>query len=77
VNPLPTVASIMGVTHQCQGSKLLFLTDATTGGVWVSSDITIATVGSMGVVTGVVVGIVSINYIYTSAFGLYSCVVHA
>ena len=69
VSPIPTVAAIAGATHECQGATSL-LTDATVGGVWVSDDNTIATVGSStGVVTGVAAGTVNINYVYTSPFG--------
>lgn len=69
VNPLPTVAGITGTAVQCIGGTST-LSDATAGGTWSSSDITIAMVGSStGVVTGVSAGTVVIAYIVTSAVG--------
>ena len=69
VDPMPVVAAITGITHQCE-SAATALSDATTGGVWTSDNTSIATVGSSGgVVTGVAAGITTINYFYTSPFG--------
>ena len=60
VNPLP--AAISGAATICQGSNYSF-TDATSGGVWTSSNTSFATVGLVsGVVSGVAVGPVSIIY---------------
>ena len=69
VNPMPVVAAITGINHQCEGATST-LSDATTGGVWISSNTAIATVGSSsGIVAGVAAGTTTINYIYTSGFG--------
>jgi hypothetical protein len=69
VNLLPTVAPITGVTHQCTGTSTT-LSSATTGGVWVSSNPSVATIGSSsGIVTGLTVGTTTINYIFIGAFG--------
>ena len=53
VNPNP--AAITGPTLTCAGSTVT-LSDATTGGTWSSEEFWIATVGSTGVVTGVLGG---------------------
>lgn len=66
------VAAISGGTAICLGQTST-LTDATTGGTWVSSDPTIATVGSAsGIVTSVALGTVQIDYTVPS--GCYSSV---
>ena len=59
VNPLP--AAITGTGNVCVGSTLT-VSDATAGGSWSTSDVTLATIGSNGVVTGVGSGIVTITY---------------
>ncbi len=60
VNALP--ASIGGASSVCAGSTTT-LTDATTGGTWTSSDITIATIGSTtGVVSGIAAGAANLTY---------------
>ncbi len=67
VNPTP--AAISGATRVCIGATTT-LTDATTGGIWTSSDATKASVGSSsGVVTGVATGTVTITY--TTSSGCY------
>jgi uncharacterized protein YjdB len=61
VNPLP--GSITGAGSVCIGATTT-LTDGTAGGYWVSSDATIASVGSStGVVSGVATGTATIDYI--------------
>ena len=59
VNPLPT--AILGTLSVCAGSTT-GLSDAAAGGTWASSDGTIATVGTDGVVTGVAGGSATITY---------------
>ncbi len=60
INPLPE--PIVGPTYVCIGSTI-FMSDATPGGTWSSSDPGVATVsGAVGDVTGVSVGITSITY---------------
>ncbi|MES2703898.1 MAG: Ig-like domain-containing protein [Bacteroidota bacterium] len=64
INAVP--ASITGSSAVCVGSTMV-LTDATSGGTWSSSDVTVATVGSSsGVVTGVAAGVADITYTITS-----------
>ncbi|MDP4761501.1 MAG: Ig-like domain-containing protein, partial [Crocinitomicaceae bacterium] len=73
VNPLPAVAALTGATNVCSGSTTQ-LASATTGGVWTSSDPTIATVSTTGVVTGVAAGSTTITYTVTDANGCSSAV---
>jgi len=54
-------AQITGPSSVCVGSTIS-LTNATTGGTWSSSNNTIATVGSTGIVTGVSSGVDIITY---------------
>jgi uncharacterized protein YjdB len=60
VNPIP--AGIGGLAQVCV-SQSITLTDATVGGSWISSDVSIASVGvATGMVTGVDSGVVEISY---------------
>ncbi len=59
VNPLP--AAITGTLVVCQGATTP-LNSTSPGGTWSSSAITIATVGSTGIVTGVNPGTATITY---------------
>lgn len=64
VSPLP--AAIAGVTTICVGLTST-LTDATGGGTWSSSDIAVATIGSLtGTVTGLFAGTAIITYRVTT-----------
>ncbi len=61
---------ITGTTAVCQGSTTA-LSNTTSGGVWSSSDVTTATVGSAsGVVTGVAAGTAIISYVTTGCTGI-------
>jgi Zn-dependent metalloprotease/uncharacterized protein YjdB len=62
------VAGIVGVSYLCRGVSARLL-DSTLGGTWVSSNPTVATVSSTGVVTALSTGSVSIGYIVTSPCG--------
>jgi uncharacterized protein YjdB len=64
VNAPPTVAPITGNSNVCPGTTSQ-LSDATAGGVWSSSDNSVATVDGTGLVTGVAVGTVNIIYTVT------------
>ncbi len=60
VNPLP--AAIMGLPVVCVNATTT-LTNATSGGVWSSSDVSLATIGSStGIVTGVSAGYPTFTY---------------
>jgi len=69
VNPLPTVATTSGSSTVCSNGTTL-LSNATGGGVWSSSNTTLATVNpSTGLVTGVAAGALNINYTLTNSSG--------
>ncbi len=59
VNPLPGVIS--GSPSICIG-QIVFLTDLASGGSWSSSNISVATVGTGGDVSGLVAGTATISY---------------
>jgi len=61
-------ATISGTNSLCAGSTTI-LTDSTPGGVWSSSETSVATVNSAGVVTGVSAGTASIFYTVLNAGG--------
>ena len=65
VNALPTVAAITGTTSVDTGATTN-LASSSTGGVWSSSDMAVATVNPNGVVTGVSVGTATITYTITT-----------
>lgn len=71
-----TVAPISGASSICIGLPAL-LTDATPGGTWSSSNTSIATVTSTGVVMGVAAGTCTITYTVGSAFATLSITVGA
>jgi uncharacterized protein YjdB len=68
VNALPTVAAITGTLSECVGGTTT-LANITPGGVWSSSSTGIATITSLGVVTGVAAGTTTISYLVTDGFG--------
>lgn len=67
VSGYPTVSGISGTASLCVAS-ITTLTNATTGGLWSSSNNTIATVAG-GIVTGVASGTATITYTVTNAYG--------
>ncbi len=74
VNAMPTVAAITGTPGSlCSGSTVQ-LADATSGGVWSSSNIGVVIVSSGGLVTGVSGGTATINYAVTNANGCVTTV---
>ena len=68
VNPLPAAGTISGSSSVVTSASTT-LTDATSGGVWTSTNTSIATVGSTGVLTGVAVGSSVISYTVTNSCG--------
>jgi len=76
VNGLPVVSPITATTTAiCSGSTVT-LNDATGGGVWSSSNTTVATVNSTGAVTGIANGTATITYMVTNASGCSSYVTY-
>lgn len=69
VNAAPAI--IGGVTEFCVGSSVVF-TNAIAGGVWSSSDTTVATVTAAGVVSGIVPGTAIVSYAIGSCFVTHS-----
>ncbi len=62
VDPLPNIANVTFTTNTiCQNSNTTF-SNSVSGGVWSSDDLSVATVNSLGVVTGVAEGNAFINY---------------
>jgi uncharacterized protein YjdB len=68
VSPIPSIGAISGTVASCSGSPDL-LTDTTAGGVWSSSNTSVATVNSLGIVTGIATGIATITYDVTNSGG--------
>eukprot|EP01035_Chromulina_nebulosa_P021964 gene21964-28436_t len=68
VNPSPSAGTITGTATVTAGSTIA-LSNATAGGTWSSSNTSVATVGSTGVVNGVAAGTATISYNVTSACG--------
>lgn len=68
VSPFPSAGTISGSSVVCAGASII-LSDPTAGGVWSSSAISIATVGSSGTVTGVSAGIAVISYSVANSCG--------
>lgn len=67
VNDKPTVANVTGPASLCMGSNVT-LSNSTPGGVWSSSDNTIATVNN-GIVTPIATGTATIAYTVTNTCG--------
>ena len=63
VNPAP--APVSGIDSFCAGSSVT-LTDASAGGIWQSSNVSVAAISTSGVVTGVSPGTAEISYILAS-----------
>lgn len=63
-----TVGANTGASAVCVGQTIT-LSNSTTGGTWTSSNTTIATVTSAGVVTGATAGAVTISYSISSSCG--------
>jgi len=57
----PTLNPITGPSSVCEMADITLVNDFA-GGVWTSSDVSVATVGTSGIVTGVVAGVADITY---------------
>lgn len=71
VNAPTAVAPITGTLSACSGNTTA-LASATPSGVWSSTDATIATINTSGIVTGISAGTATISYTVTNAFGCVS-----
>jgi uncharacterized protein YjdB len=71
----PIVSAIAGPTSVCIG-KTITLTNNTPNGVWCTSDATIASINSTGVVTGNATGQVTISYKVTNSNGCSTTVTY-
>ena len=74
VNTTPSLSAITGSNQVCVGSTTT-LANSTSGGVWNSTNTSIATVSSGGIVTGVAAGVDTIKYIATGAGGCADTVI--
>ncbi len=68
INPLPTVAAITGTQQVCFAATTQFAS-ATTGGIWSSSNTSVATINAAGMITGRQAGTATISYTVTNASG--------
>ncbi len=68
VNPLPDSGIITGSSLVAIGSTIM-LSDTSIGGIWSSGNATIATISSIGLVTGVSMGVDTISYTVTNSCG--------
>ncbi|MBX2907560.1 MAG: Ig-like domain-containing protein [Taibaiella sp.] len=71
VNPAPNAGAITGGSTVCAGSTRS-LSNSVSGGSWSSSNASVATVGTSGVVSGVAGGNVTISYTVTNGCGAVS-----
>ncbi len=69
VNPSTSAGTITGTGTACVGATTS-LTDAVTGGTWSSTATGVASISSMGVVTGVSAGTATISYSITNICGV-------
>jgi len=68
INSLPVVSAISGSTNVCVTGTTP-LTDATATGVWSSGNTSIATVSTVGLVSGITTGTVPVSYTVTNLSG--------
>eukprot|EP01035_Chromulina_nebulosa_P021643 gene21643-28007_t len=68
VNPLPTVAAISGASALCAGGSTTY-SNATSDGVWVSSNTSVATIGTSGSLSAIAAGTTLVSYTVTNGFG--------
>ena len=69
VTTIPAIGPISGTSTLCAAATSL-MTDPTPGGYWFSSDTTIASINSSGLVTGVAPGSAIINYSVINSCGI-------
>ena len=69
VTTTPALSPISGPDHLCLGNTIT-LTETSTGGGWVSSDPSLASITAGGVVTGMAYGTATISYVQVNACGM-------
>ena len=69
INPSPVVGLISSATSSLCEGLTIDLSDATTGGTWGTSNASVASVNTAGVVTGVAPGTVVVSYSVSNSFG--------
>jgi hypothetical protein len=70
VTAAPVAGSLSGLTEICLGSSLTITTNGNSGGVWSSSDVSVASVGvSSGFVNSLSTGSTTITYLVTGSGG--------
>lgn len=67
INVMPDSGTISGPDRVCVGSAIP-LTESSPGGVWSSSNTTVASITSSGMVTGLTGGTTTISYVLTTPF---------
>ncbi len=73
INGNPNVAAIIGPGFVPQGISTTY-TNSTTGGIWNSSNTSVATVSASGVVSGLTLGTTTLSYTVTNSCGLSTTV---
>ena len=68
ISRLYNAGILSGASEVCIGTTIT-LSDSTSGGTWSSSNTSVATIDSTGIVTGVTSGTATISYIVTNACG--------
>ena len=68
VKPAPNVGTIYGADSICISDTTTY-SNAITGGTWSSSNVTIATISTVGLVTGIATGTATISYSVTNPCG--------
>jgi uncharacterized protein YjdB len=68
VNPVPTGVSLTSSSNLCVGSNTT-VTPSVSGGTWSVSNISVATIDTSGVVSGISSGTVTVTYSVVNAFG--------
>ncbi len=73
VQPYPNAGIISGIDSVCPGRKVT-LSETVTTGIWSSSNPSIATIASTGIVTGIAPGIDTIIYTVINSCGIVSAI---
>jgi uncharacterized protein YjdB len=69
VNPLASAGTLSGTSSVCVSASTLIATDGS-GGIWSTSDSSIATIDTFGLVSGLAPGTVAVSYAATNSCGV-------